>query len=83
MGIIFQNFNLVDELNVEENVELPLVFIGSETERTQGKGPGDPRTGRGWVTAANTTPSQLSGGQQQRVAFARAIVNQPNLSTGR
>lgn len=78
MGFIFQNYNLVEELNILENVELPLVFMGiSRKERRQ------------QVQAildrlkishrARHYPRQLSGGQQQRVAFARAIVSQPML----
>jgi putative ABC transport system ATP-binding protein len=78
MGFVFQNFNLVDELNVFENVELPLIFMGIK------------RRERNERVAAilehlklghrhGHYPRQLSGGQQQRVAFARAIVNQPLL----
>lgn len=78
MGFIFQNFNLVDELNVSENVELPLIFTG--IKRRERKERVDEildhlnlgHRGRHY-------PQQLSGGQQQRVAFARAIVNRPQL----
>jgi putative ABC transport system ATP-binding protein len=78
MGIIFQNFNLVDELNVGENVEFPLLFTGVKRRE---------RKIRVMETLDSLKmshrishyPQQLSGGQQQRVAFARAIVNRPSL----
>ena len=78
IGFVFQSFNLIDELNVYENVELPLLYLkmsGSERKKK--------------VTAVldrlNIThrskhfPQQLSGGQQQRVAIARAVVANPKL----
>lgn len=78
MGFIFQNFNLVDELNVSENVELPLIFMGMKRRLRKER-----------VTElldhlklghrSSHYPRQLSGGQQQRVAFARAIANRPRL----
>ena len=78
VGIIFQNFNLVDELNVFENVELPLVFSGvKRRERRERSGEILDKLKMGH--RARHYPQDLSGGQQQRVAFARAIINQPNL----
>jgi putative ABC transport system ATP-binding protein len=78
MGFIFQNFNLVDELNVAENVELPLIFMGvRRNERKKRVGEILDRLKMGHRSAHY--PQQLSGGQQQRVAFARAIVSQPSL----
>lgn len=78
MGFIFQNFNLVDELNVVENVELPLIFMGvKRKERRKKVHEILDRLKMGH--RSSHYPQQLSGGQQQRVAFARAIVNQPNL----
>jgi len=78
MGFIFQNFNLVDELNVLENVELPLVFAGvkrrQRRERTMEILDKLKMSHRG-----QHYPQKLSGGQQQRIAFARAIVNKPQL----
>jgi len=78
MGFVFQNFNLVDELNVFENVELPLVFMGKKR--------GERKERVAEILAqlklghrGRHYPQQLSGGQQQRVAFARAIVNKPLL----
>jgi putative ABC transport system ATP-binding protein len=76
MGFVFQNFNLVDELNVSENVELPLIFMGTK------RGERKERVTEilEYLKLGHRTrhyPRQLSGGQQQRVAFARAIVNRP------
>jgi putative ABC transport system ATP-binding protein len=78
IGFIFQNYNLVEELNVEENVELPLLFSGM---------PGKDRRARVHELLQQLKlghrghhhPQQLSGGQQQRVAFARAIAGEPVL----
>ena len=78
IGFIFQNFNLIDELSVRENVELALLYHGiSRAERTA-------RVDKvldkvGIAHRANHRPSQLSGGQQQRVAVARAVVAAPPL----
>jgi len=78
IGFVFQSFNLIDELNVYENVELPLLYLGMPTEERKQR-----------VTAALDSvqilhrqthfPQQLSGGQQQRVAIARAVVAGPKL----
>lgn len=78
IGFVFQSFNLIDELNVYENIELPLLYMGiPATERKR------------WVETAMERmaimhrskhfPQQLSGGQQQRVAIARAVVSNPKL----
>lgn len=78
IGFVFQSFNLIDELNVFENVELPLTYLGvSAAERKER------------VTEilrrmnishrAKHYPQQLSGGQQQRVAIARAVISNPKL----
>ena len=76
MGFVFQNFNLVDELNVFENVELPLVFMGKKRgERRERVAEILDQLKLGH--RGRHYPQQLSGGQQQRVAFARAIVNKP------
>lgn len=78
IGFVFQSFNLIDELTVYENVELPLIYTKlasaerkSKVESVLEKMDMEHR--------AKHFPQQLSGGQQQRVAVARAIVNQPNL----
>ena len=78
IGFVFQSFNLIDELTVFENVELPLLYLGVKSadrkkrveevlERVQ------------IMHRRNHFPQQLSGGQQQRVAVARAVVNTPKL----
>ena len=78
LGFVFQSFNLIDELNVFENVELPLLYAGvGAREREE-------RVNRALerMQIAHRTehyPQQLSGGQQQRVAIARAIVTNPRI----
>jgi putative ABC transport system ATP-binding protein len=78
IGFIFQNFNLIDELNVYENIELPLIYNGIKaTERKQKVNEILER-----MNIAHRDkhfPQQLSGGQQQRVAVARALVTEPKL----
>ena len=78
IGFVFQSFNLIDELNVYDNVELPLRYLNISASERKEK-----------VTAilkrmnishrAQHFPQQLSGGQQQRVAIARAVVSNPKL----
>jgi putative ABC transport system ATP-binding protein len=78
LGFIFQNFNLIDELTVAENIELPLRYLGvnaagrkARVENLLERMQLSHRKGN--------YPNQLSGGQQQRVAVARALVNNPRL----
>jgi len=78
IGFVFQSFNLIDELTVAENVELPLIYLGvsaaerkEKVERVLEK--------MQIMHRRNHFPQQLSGGQQQRVAVARAVVNSPRL----
>ena len=78
IGFVFQNFNLIDELTVYENVELPLLLTGIKAKERRQR-----------IEAVldkmqimhrrNHFPQQLSGGQQQRVAVARAVINQPRV----
>ena len=78
IGFVFQSFNLIDELNVRENIELPLLYMGvPASERA-------PRINEvmermGISHRSHHYPNQLSGGQQQRVAIARAVVTRPRL----
>ena len=78
IGFVFQSFNLIDELNVYENVELPLRYLNiSAGERKQKVKEILKRMGISH--RAKHFPQQLSGGQQQRVAIARAVVSSPKL----
>ena len=78
IGFVFQSFNLIDELNVEENVELPLVYLGvPKKERRQRVK--DILQRMAISHRAGHFPQQLSGGQQQRVAIARAVISNPKL----
>lgn len=78
IGFVFQSFNLIDELSVFENVELPLVYLGkSKSERKDMVGAMLDRVGISH--RSKHFPQQLSGGQQQRVAIARAVVAGPKL----
>jgi putative ABC transport system ATP-binding protein len=78
IGFVFQSFNLIDELTVYENVELPLLYL---------KTPPDERKRKveialermNMMHRRNHFPQQLSGGQQQRVAIARAVVAKPKM----
>ena len=78
VGFVFQSFNLIDELNVFQNVELPLTYLGySAAER---KAKVNELLERMHIAhRAKSYPRQLSGGQQQRVAIARAIVTDPEV----
>jgi putative ABC transport system ATP-binding protein len=78
IGFVFQSFNLIDELTVFENVELPLIYLGvgaaerkAKVEKVLEK--------MQIMHRRNHFPQQLSGGQQQRVAVARAVINTPKL----
>jgi putative ABC transport system ATP-binding protein len=78
VGFVFQNFNLIDELNVFENVELPLNYLKmSSSERKHRVNEILDRMKMGH--RAGHFPQQLSGGQQQRIAIARAVVANPKL----
>ena len=78
LGFVFQSFNLIDELNVSENVELPLIYMGAgKKERRQKVKEVIERVAMSH--GAQHFPSQLSGCQQQRVAIARAVIARPNI----
>ncbi|WP_439651324.1 ABC transporter ATP-binding protein [Pontibacter anaerobius] len=78
LGFVFQSFNLIDELTVEENIALPLAYLGfskSETEKRTLQA----MERMGIAHRRSHFPQQLSGGQQQRAAIARAVVSEPAL----
>jgi putative ABC transport system ATP-binding protein len=78
IGFIFQSFNLIGDLTVRENIELPLTYRGfSASERRERV---DEALGKvGMAMRAKHFPAQLSGGQQQRVAVARALAGRPSI----
>lgn len=78
IGFVFQSFNLIDELTVEENIELPLLYMGIPKKERRERV-------RAVMERMNIShrdkhfPAQLSGGQQQRVAIARAVIANPKI----
>jgi putative ABC transport system ATP-binding protein len=78
IGFIFQSFNLIDELTVFENVELPLIYT-KVNSRERKERVEEVLEKMNMMHRKNHFPQQLSGGQQQRVAVSRAIVNNPKL----
>ena len=78
IGFVFQNFNLIDELTVEENVELQLKYLGVEKKERRQRVLDILRKVK-LSHRAKHYPFQLSGGQQQRVAIARAVVGRPSI----
>ena len=78
IGFVFQSFNLIDQLTVFENVELPLIYTGVKKSDRKKK-VHEVLEKMQIMHRRNHFPQQLSGGQQQRVAVARAVVNNPKL----
>lgn len=78
LGFVFQSFNLIDELNVYENVELPLLYTGCPARERRHRVQ-QVLERMGMAHRAQHLPSQLSGGQQQRVAMARAVISHPQI----
>ena len=78
VGYVFQFFNLIANLSVRDNVELPMLLVGSSPGKARQRC--DELLGRlGLEGYADRAPSQLSGGEQQRVALARALANEPTV----
>ena len=78
IGFVFQSFNLIDELSVYENIELPLIYLRINKAERREKVEAIMRR-MGILHRCDHFPQQLSGGQQQRVAIARAVVANPKL----
>ena len=78
IGFVFQSFNLIDELNVEENIELPLTYLNVPAKEHKQKVQ-EIMKRMAISHRAKHFPHQLSGGQQQRVAIARAVVFSPKI----
>lgn len=76
VGFVFQNFNLIDNYTVKENIELPLLYSGLSPRKTKDRVL-EALTSVGIPDKIDKYPTQLSGGQKQRVAIARAIVHNP------
>lgn len=78
IGFIFQNYNLLPKLNILENVELPLLYLGYPSNKIREKAK-EALEKVGLMTHLEHRPSELSGGQMQRVAIARALVTNPQI----
>jgi len=78
IGFIFQNFNLIDDLSVHENVDLPLLYLSISRKERRAK-VDEALELVGLESRAKHKPQELSGGQQQRVAVARSVVGDPKL----
>ncbi|MDR0982621.1 MAG: ABC transporter ATP-binding protein [Culturomica sp.] len=78
IGFVFQSFNLIEEMSVSENVELPLIYMNIKASERKRRVQ-DALQRVNISHRANHFPNQLSGGQQQRVAIARAVVANPKL----
>ena len=78
LGFIFQQYNLIPKLNVQENVELPLLYAGYD-KQTRRAAASEALKRVGVLEKRKNLPSQLSGGQQQRVSIARALAGNPSV----
>jgi len=78
IGFVFQGFNLLPRMSLEDNVALPLVYTGIERSARRAKGR-QMLARVGLESYAASLPARISGGQQQRVAIARALINSPSL----
>ena len=78
LGFVFQSFNLIPQLTVEENIQLPLYYLGWEPERSLERAR-ELAARFDLADRCEHRPTELSGGQQQRVAIARALANDPSV----
>ncbi len=78
IGYVFQNFNLLEELNAEKNIEMPLI-LSKKSKEERKKRVEELLNSVGLLERRNHKPDQLSGGEQQRVAIARALANNPEI----
>ena len=79
IGFIFQQFNLIETLNIYQNVELPLIYDGTLNKSERENIVKEKLKQVGLLDKIKSLPLQLSGGQQQRIAIARSLVNNPKL----
>lgn len=78
LGFIFQSFNLIPQLSVQRNIELPLYYLGWDAARSAGRAR-ELASKVGLEARLDHRPAELSGGQMQRVAIARALANDPRI----
>jgi putative ABC transport system ATP-binding protein len=78
IGFLFQSFNLIHQLTVKENLELPLYYLGWDADARAGRAM-ELAEGVGLGHRLNHRPAELSGGEQQRVAMARSLANDPEI----
>ena len=78
LGFIFQSFNLIPQLTVQRNIELPLYYLGWDADRSSERAK-ELAVSVGLQGRLNHRPAELSGGQMQRVAIARALANDPQI----
>lgn len=78
-GFVFQQFNLIDTINVYQNIEVPLIYAGVKDKNKRKESIYEKLDQVGLTDKALSSPNHLSGGQKQRVAIARALVNSPKI----
>lgn len=78
-GFVFQQFNLIDTINVYQNIEVPLIYAGVKDKNKRKELIYEKLDQVGLIDKALSSPNHLSGGQKQRVAIARALVNSPKI----